>query len=730
MRKPIRTLLYSVFVFALFFEWMAPLLTTTDTGRIDIFLIGFAILLVMDILRLPFWAKAVVKPLVLAYIVHYTFFSPHGIPLVSPDWWLIAWRELSADAHLLFSGEWMNMTPLVRTVCFLLFIWLMETVMFQYVVTGGRLLWILLLTVFYIAAVDSFTPYDGRAAIVRVFCYGLIALGLSRLDQLSSRMRVPVGPLHYGRWLSVVLAFILIATCIGMVTPKTEASWPDPVSFITSYDERADGTAGGVRKVGYGEDDTRLGGPFEQDNTIVFRSFIDEPYYWRGEAKDVYDGQGWHQGETGEIVIKVSQAGSDSGGKLFYDLETKQMVQQTTFDRDAYQVLFTAGQLERIVSVDGVDELEEIEGARGYRTVGNTTLERYRIEVKQPIVSEQRLRESSNDYPDDVKETYLQLPKSLPERVKTLAKEIVKGEDNVYDQVKAVESFLKFGRDFAYETEDVPVPSQRDDFVDHFLFESQRGYCDHFSTSMVVLLRANGIPARWVKGFAPGDRRFDIETGQYEVTVRNSDAHSWVEVYFAGVGWLPFEPTPGFSNPTEMAVETEDIDLSEREVTEPTVPQIDNLDLGIEAGGDTSEERVNEREWNIDWAWVAGGVVAGLVTLLAVLWFVVPRLWEWRLHRLQRVAEREGGDSMLTVYEKLLGLLEKRYGRRQPHQTVREYVQQSPYMGDPSETLVELTKYYERMRYSARPFSQDMWRAVRKRLQQLKEELEEDMRLR
>ena len=73
---------------------------------------------------------------------------------------------------------------------------------------------------------------------------------------------------------------------------EDEASWPDPVSFIIRHSDQADDTTGGVRKVGYGEDDSRLGGPFEEDNTIVFRSLVDEPYYWRGEAKDVYDGQG------------------------------------------------------------------------------------------------------------------------------------------------------------------------------------------------------------------------------------------------------------------------------------------------------------------------------------------------------------------------------------------------------------------------------------------------------
>ncbi|MBM9834622.1 transglutaminase domain-containing protein, partial [Enterococcus faecalis] len=80
------------------------------------------------------------------------------------------------------------------------------------------------------------------------------------------------------------------------------------------------------------------------------------------------------------------------------------------------------------------------------------------------------------------------------------------------------------------------------DYVDQFLFESQVGYCDNFSTAMVVLLRSLEIPARWAKGFSPGSPA--TENGITTYTVRNLNAHSWVEVYFDGYGWVPFEPTP------------------------------------------------------------------------------------------------------------------------------------------------------------------------------------------
>jgi hypothetical protein len=82
------------------------------------------------------------------------------------------------------------------------------------------------------------------------------------------------------------------------------------------------------------------------------------------------------------------------------------------------------------------------------------------------------------------------------------------------------------------------VPSDRD-WVDFFLFDSKQGYCDYFATSMVVLLRAEGVPARVASGFAPGE--FDPATGIS--IVRENHAHSWVEAYFPRFGWITFEPS-------------------------------------------------------------------------------------------------------------------------------------------------------------------------------------------
>src|SRR5699024_5636170 len=102
----------------------------------------------------------------------------------------------------------------------------------------------------------------------------------------------------------------------------------------------------------------------------------------------------------------------------------------------------------------------------------------------------------------------------------------------------------------------IPYPEAEQDYVDQFLFDTQLGYCDNYSTSMVVMLRTLNIPARWVKGFTGGqqidDTLANANDSHHVYTITNANAHSWVEVYFPNIGWVPFEPTQGFSNLTDF----------------------------------------------------------------------------------------------------------------------------------------------------------------------------------
>ena len=115
-----------------------------------------------------------------------------------------------------------------------------------------------------------------------------------------------------------------------------------------------------------------------------------------------------------------------------------------------------------------------------------------------------------------------------------LALSWVAGVDTGYGRVKAIETKLQEDYTYAERVPTRPVP------LNGFLFDDKRGYCQQFSGTMALMLRMLGIPARVAAGFSPGS--YNRDTGEYRV--RDLDAHSWVEVYFTGIGWVPFDPTP------------------------------------------------------------------------------------------------------------------------------------------------------------------------------------------
>jgi transglutaminase-like putative cysteine protease len=118
-----------------------------------------------------------------------------------------------------------------------------------------------------------------------------------------------------------------------------------------------------------------------------------------------------------------------------------------------------------------------------------------------------------------------------------LAQRLKRGARTPYEFVRRVDNYL--GKGFRYDERPAPVgPGEMP--LEHFLFETKAGYCQHFSGAMALLLRFGGVPARVATGFSPGGFR----TPPGEWVVRDRDAHSWVEAWFDGIGWVTFDPTP------------------------------------------------------------------------------------------------------------------------------------------------------------------------------------------
>ncbi|MEM7348021.1 MAG: transglutaminase-like domain-containing protein, partial [Chloroflexota bacterium] len=152
-------------------------------------------------------------------------------------------------------------------------------------------------------------------------------------------------------------------------------------------------------------------------------------------------------------------------------------------------------------------------------------------------VTPSELRSAGTEYPEDIARIYLRLPRDLPVRVRNLALELTARETNPYDMALAIEQHL---RQIPYNLE-VAKPPPGVDVADYFLFDLQEGYCDYYATSMAIMARAAGLPSRFVIGYITG--YYDVEQTFYQVT--EAEAHSWVQIYFPGIGWVDFEPTGG-----------------------------------------------------------------------------------------------------------------------------------------------------------------------------------------
>jgi transglutaminase-like putative cysteine protease len=162
------------------------------------------------------------------------------------------------------------------------------------------------------------------------------------------------------------------------------------------------------------------------------------------------------------------------------------------------------------------------------------------------------LGKATTNYPDNIKNYYLQIPPAIVEKVRSKTEQILadynknrvgksdKSLESPYEKALYLAQYLKINYKIPDTAEALPFLGENEDLVEAFLFKHQGGYPDHFSTVLTVMLRSIGIPSRLIAGFAPG--QFNPFTGLY--IVRNTDAYAMTEVYFPKYGWFAFDPIP------------------------------------------------------------------------------------------------------------------------------------------------------------------------------------------
>jgi transglutaminase-like putative cysteine protease len=288
--------------------------------------------------------------------------------------------------------------------------------------------------------------------------------------------------------------------------------------------------SGGSSFHGFGSRmDLRVRGDLPDD--LVLRVRSTSPAMWKGAVFDTYDGAAWI-GEEGE--------GEPLGGRLpaGYPAQHRSggprtSVTQTFYVEAELPNAVFAAEFPDQIWYDGSLRVDELGGLRTDSTLTEGGV--YSVISSRGAATSEELRSAGRvDAPH--LERYLQLPDTLPERVRDLALRVTAAAETDYDKVRAIEDYLE--RNFRYRI-DSPIPPIGRDAVDHFLFETDVGFCEQFAAATAVMLRSLGIPARVVAGYTTGDK--NLFTGLYEV--KASDAHSWVEVWFPRFGWYEFDPT-------------------------------------------------------------------------------------------------------------------------------------------------------------------------------------------
>lgn len=679
----IEQLFYYAVLFFILREWLKPIIELTSMSYLNVFMAFVAVCFVLNILQVNFVISAIVKLLFMAAATTQIF---SGYKIVSTDGLSFLIDDIRVNVGALLGFDFAALTNPFRTMLFFVLLWMLSYLMHYWLTVRMSIFYFLVLTIFFIATLNTFTEYDGTTGIVMVLILGLImSAGL-----YLKRMLMQTGEeLDGRRYVMFILPVGLLVLAIGFtasVLPKAEPQWADPVPYFKQL--TGNGSGSSVSKVGIGEDDTALGGAFVGDDTVVYEIEASHPQYWRVETKDIYTSKGWEASDDGTSDVTYAYPAEMPVGPVDNDSMAK-----VTSNIDATYILQNYGMHGLQLPVDDAKTIYDIGKGRLDSYIGDEkiALENYEIAYSSPKYSYTALKNSVQS--SVINGEYLQLPETLPKRVYDLAMEITEPYTNQYDRAKAIERYFKTSG-FIYETTNVAIPEEGQDYVDQFLFETKRGYCDNFSTSMVVLLRAIGIEARWVKGYAEGNEVRKLENGNYLYEIENNHAHSWVEAYINGVGWMMFEPTIGFSNQIDIDFDMElDVDAPEEEVK---AQQQEQQKQKLEKEQDqVQREEINKAASKElpNWVWF---VVAAVIILLGALMLWKRQKW---MPKVEIMRQRISPSDVETAYERLLKHLARSGIRKRKDETIREFaIRVDRHTG--TDDMTKITEVYEKAIYS------------------------------
>lgn len=479
-------------------------------------------------------------------------------------------------------------------------------------------------------------------------------------------------------------------------------------------------------------------GTIKESNALVMKVRVDAPpaklppdLKWRGIALDHFDGKSWSCGLADRSQIPT-QAGYFKLQE--YTQGTDILVQTFFLEPISTDVVFGS---HKVLAVSGdLGWLERDASDNIYTLTQRTSVVRYSVVSDITRPDAKLIASVPGRLPRDVEACCLQVPGEDP-RVAALARSVTAAAATPYDKALALERYLRNSYGYSLELRGTPESA---DPLAMFLFSVRRGHCEYFATAMAAMLRQLGIPSRLINGFRAGE--YNGLSNRW--TVREYNAHSWVEAYFAPYGWVEFDPTPAEPEPQAPAFlktianlfDSLDLWWSDNVVGYDLRKQ----SLLVQAGQDqiynlqsNAREYVRRTGWSVD-AWLGrlylrprivspAGLVVFLMAALLLTAIILSKPSVEQLRQLMHVightrSRRDPGAAIVGLYAEALDLLKRSGWERRRNQTPLEFARdlaQEPF-GD---VLFSLTAIYNRVRFGRAVGQSDISR-VRELLRSLR----------
>lgn len=458
----------------------------------------------------------------------------------------------------------------------------------------------------------------------------------------------------YGhRWFLYVSLFLVLVTLFTSFLPydskPIKIEWVER-NIVDKFKGEGNGSYSSgkgkfsLASTGYQPNSGRLGGEVKLRKVPALKVESNNDIrgaHLRGSIKDYYNGYLW---------MKTNTAGKAADLKKIENSNiTMELLRLQIFNYTNTTTIFNVLYPEKVEVDSGVyyvDSYNEI-------SVEKAPKKTYAVSSLIPKIDKNTFLNAGNNLVNKTDmDNYLKIPAEMPDRVYELTYKITDKYNNSYMKASAIENYLKKNYPYSLTTSDLP---EGRDFVDYFLFEEKKGYCTYYATAMAVMARIAGIPSRYVEGFAVSSLS---DKSGYTI-VYESDAHAWVELYFKGIGWVTFDPTPGRDS-NSLILEDEKIAAPENNEEAEK-----NENIQPEKKPEESAEQNNEAQnkgRNKNKLIIFGTLVLGIAFIIIYTILKKSRR-ESNIDRLMRKSIKT-----IIIYGKIYGV------NYEPNETIKEYI--------------------------------------------------------